>query len=97
MGAGGFYVHECGDELRNVVGRVIFGQGFQPTGDTIISALGQQPGHLIECGLHSSDIANLGAVCNWEGLRVTGLESCHGPSQPTTSSSEHGTRTMCPP
>ena len=36
----------------------------QPAGDTIISTLGQQPGHLFECGFHVADIAKFTAAFN---------------------------------
>src|SRR5262249_15985058 len=92
-----FDIHDGGDKFRQVVGWVVFVLRPQPTGDTIISTLGQQPGHLFECGFHAGDIANLGTVCNRQNSTATRFGRSHGPSQRATSSSEYGTRTMCPP
>ena len=64
IGAGGFDIDGGSNELWTGVGWGIFSQSAQPTGDTIISALSQQPGHLFECGFHSADIADLKAVFN---------------------------------
>ena len=43
----------------------------QPAGDTIISTLGQQPGHLFECGYHVADIAKFTVVFNSWAARLT--------------------------
>ena len=43
----------------------------QPAGDTIISTLGQQPGHLFECGFHVADIAKFTVVFNSWAARLT--------------------------
>jgi hypothetical protein len=64
IGAGGFHVHDSGDELWNVIGRVVFGQEPQPTGDAIIAALDERAGHLFQRVLHVGGIANSTAVFN---------------------------------
>jgi hypothetical protein len=49
--------YDGGDELWAVIGWVVFGLRLQPTGDTIIAALDERPGHLFERVLHTADMA----------------------------------------
>ncbi len=49
-------IHDGSDKLWTVVGWVIFGLRLHPTGDTIITALDERPGHLFECRVHFADI-----------------------------------------
>ena len=57
IGAGGLRIHDGGDELWTVIGRVVFRPRLQPTGDTIVAALDERPGHLFERVLHTADMA----------------------------------------
>ena len=49
----------------------------QPAGDTIISTLGQQPGHLFECGFHVADIARFTPVFNSGAVGLLSSEVGH--------------------
>src|SRR5215472_13556364 len=72
VGAGGFHIHDGGNELWTVIGWVVFGQRPQPTGDAIIAAFDERPGHLFECLFHVADIAKSKAVFNHSGYKVRG-------------------------
>jgi hypothetical protein len=55
VGAGSFDIHHGGDELWNVVGRVVFGLSVQSTGYAITAALDERSGHLFESRFHVGD------------------------------------------
>ena len=56
--AGGFHIHDSGDQLGTVIGWVVFGLGLQPTGDPILAALDERAGHLFQRISHLADVPN---------------------------------------
>ena len=60
--AGRFHIDNCATSLGVSSGGWYSSCDPQPAGDTIISTLGQQPGHLFECGYHVADIAKFTVV-----------------------------------
>jgi AAA ATPase domain len=73
VGAGGFDIHDGGDELWTAIGWVVFGLRLQPTADAIIAALDERPGHLFERRFHFADIDNLKAVFKRSEHRLSGF------------------------
>jgi hypothetical protein len=64
IGAGGLDIDDRGDELRVVVGWVIFDARIQSTNDAVVAALGQRVSHPFESGVHHSDIDGAGRLFN---------------------------------
>ncbi len=85
IGAGGLDIDDCGDELRVVVRRVVFGSRLEPTNDAVIATFDQRVSHLFQRGVHLADIA--GAAPPFNGRRS--IESDHAnPVRPTATT--HG-------
>jgi len=58
IGAGGFYIHDGGDELWAAIGWVVFRPRLQPTADAILAALDERPSHLFQRVPHRADVPN---------------------------------------
>ncbi len=58
IGAGGLDIHDSGDELGTVVGRMVFGVWLQPTGDSINRRSRRATGPSVPANTHLAGVPN---------------------------------------